>query len=182
MRSAVVIALAINAANPSLPKPTVEAYARTIQKVCVKHACDPLTIVAMVEYESRFRASAVGVVGSEEYVGLGQIRLRNYPECRGALGTAECQARKAALLDGNANLRVIGSMITASRKYCRRATGREALFARWLAVYQGIDWQRKTTCNQKRIKGRWVDQPLHRLTRKVIVRRAELARKFGGRK
>lgn len=180
VREILVIALAIQSANPGLSDATRRSYAKTVQQVCRQHDCDPFTIVAMVEYESRWRAHTIGKHGSEEYVGLGQIRLKNSKACQD-LASPACNRRRQALLNGHHNLKAMGAHITAARKYCKRRTGRRALFARWLAVYQGIDAARGTTCNQRRIKGRWVDQPQHRLTRRVIRRRAEFVRRFGGR-
>jgi len=168
--------LAIHAANPHLGKALARRYAREAQAVCRKHQCDPFTIVAMVEYESRWDARAVHRSGSEEYVGLGQIRLRNYAACRKGLAQAACVAKRKQLLTASYNLRAIGAHITAARKYCARATGRRALFARWLAVYQGVDAQRGSTCNQRKTKRGWKDLPLHPLTARVIQRRGEFVR------
>jgi hypothetical protein len=177
IRSVALITAAIGLANPGLGVATRTHYAKTVQAVCKRASCDPLTIVSMVEFESRWRASARLVRGQEEYVGLGQVRLRNYPAC-GDLKSSACAAKRAELLNPHHNLRVIGATIQATRKYCRKRTGRPALFARWLAVYQGVDAVRGTTCNQRRVRGKWVDQPLHRLTLRVMRRRTELARRL----
>ena len=61
------------------------------------------------------------------------------------------QRHKARLQVGVYNLRVASALITANRRMCRAKTGKPALFARWLASYQGANRPgRGVWCNMKR--------------------------------
>ena len=83
----------------------------------------------------------------------------------------------AALLDWRTNLTATAGAFVAWREYCAERVGtREARF--WLQGYQGFDASRGTTCGHKLVRGRWVASPIPALTRKVLARRAELARRI----
>ena len=114
-------------------------------------------------------------------VGLAQINvLASHRSCRAQLDSAGCQLVIASLLDGVHNLRTAAGMITKWRDYCRRRTGKPALFARWLSGFQGYDSRPGVSCNMKRDKrGRWRDLPVPKLTRKVMAYRRYLIRRIG---
>jgi hypothetical protein len=175
-RPVVMIQLAIQLSSPTLPSSTAKPYAEIIRAEAGKRKIDPYTFVAIATHESSWRASLVGGSAREPMIGLGQIRAKNYPACRAGLTTAGCKAQIAQLQSGAYNLRQMGSIITAWRKLCRRRTGKSALFARWLSGYQGTDLVRKTTCGQRKVKGRWVDVTPARITTHVMRYRKCLIR------
>lgn len=178
LRSVALIAAALRVANPSLSDTTVHNYASVLQKEARDRHYDPYTGVAIMWHESRVRAGTIGGTRGRCY-GLSQICVEAlYPFCRGkGFGSARCQAQRRALLVGEENIRVMSSLITKWRALCRRQTGREALFHRWLAGFQGIDARTGGTCGQKRTRGgRWRDLPRHSITRAVMNYRLKLIR------
>lgn len=132
-----------------------------LRNLAAERRFDPLTAVAIVENESRGVTSAIGPAGE---VGLGQIKPRDADHA-------------AALLDWRTNLTATAGAFVAWREFCRKRVG-TARAAHWLSGYQGYDFTRGTTCGHKLVRGRWVAQPIRSLTRKVLTRRAELARRF----
>jgi hypothetical protein len=179
LRPLQTIIAALQIANPSLSSSTAESYARVLRAEAHKRGFDPLTVVAITWHESRVIASTVGGAAGRCY-GLGQICVQAvYPHCRGeAFHGARCVAERQRLLVGTENLRTIAAMITTWRAYCRRATGKPALFHRWLAGYQGIDIQ-GTTCGMKKTRRGFVDAPRHPMTKAVMKKRLQLIDKLG---
>jgi hypothetical protein len=183
-----VVAAAIKLSGPSLPASTRLAYARTIRRDAIRYRFDPLTLIAMVHFESHWIASTINDHRSGYYVGLGQINaIRAHSPCnrRELIGTEACAPRLAALLDPHENLRRAAVGIHLNRKRCREITGKPALFARWLSSYQGLNnyaagGRAGVWCNMKQDRrGRWRDVPVHRLTRQVMRYRLELIRRLG---
>lgn len=171
-RALTAIIAAILLTQPKMSKGTARSYASVVQREAVEHHFDPYTMVAMVHFESRWRAS----VSSEKYVGLGQVSLMNYRYCRDDLNSPRCQAKKNELLIGENNLRVIAYSITANRNFCRKKTG-HAKFHHWLASHGGFnDPNRGIWCGQKKVRGRWVDVAVPHIVQRVIDRRRMLAR------
>lgn len=176
-----IIAWAIGQSQPSMPAKQRTAYAQVVQDEAKAHQFDPLTLVAIVHHESRWRASAVSPDGED--FGLGQIRARYRKGCRLDIparddNSPSCLAVKAQLLDGNNNIRSIANAITAWRSKCRKVTGRSALLPRWLHGYGGMTNPRKGIwCNQRKIKGRWVDLPVPSKLKTIIRYRLSLHRR-----
>lgn len=175
LRSLAVIVAAIRFSAPDLSPATAKVYARTVQAEARNHHFDPFTMIAMVHFESHWRAEAESPGGD---VGLGQVRLSNYAFCRSEPQGERCQAKRAALKNGSHNLRVVAGLITRNREFCRKRTGRPALFRYWLASYQGTNrrgaghW-----CGQVKKKGRWVDLPVRRVTSRVMAYRIRLIKR-----
>jgi hypothetical protein len=122
--------------------PVAEAtrYARVLSEEAVKRAFDPLTGVAIIHFETRWRPGLVSPDG-EDY-GLGQIRGRFLSACRGDADpvgdpSEGCKAAKATLLVGETNIRRMAAIITANRGLCKEKTGNADL-PRWLAGYEGL--------------------------------------------
>jgi hypothetical protein len=116
-------------------------YAVVLQEEAAKHAFDPLTVVAIVHYETRWRPGLVSSDG-EDY-GLGQVRARFWGACRNDADPVHhpspgCLATKASLLDGVTNLRRVATIITANRILCKEKVGSDNL-PRWLAGYEGLN-------------------------------------------
>lgn len=170
IRSLSVIVAAILLSQPKMPRSTAQQYAQVVRDEAREHYFDPFTLVSMVHYESRWIASA----HNGKCFGLAGICLSNYPYCRTNPKGPRCQAKRAELLDGRANLRIAADLITANRRFCRSKTGR-AKFHHWLASYQGLNkpdggiW-----CGQRKVRGRWRDVKQHWLTKRVIKRRGKL--------
>ena len=141
LRPLVLIVSAILLSRPSMPVPEATRYARVLSEEAVKHDFDPLTGVAIIHFETRWRPNLVSPDG-EDY-GLGQIRARFMGGCRDDADPVHdpsetCKAAKAALLVGENNIRRMASIITANRELCKEKTGRADL-PKWLAGYEGLN-------------------------------------------
>jgi hypothetical protein len=136
-----VIVSAILLSRPAMLPVEATRYARVLQEEAQKHAFDPLTVVAIVHFETRWHPGLISPDG-EDY-GLGQVRARFWGACRGDADPVShpsdaCRATKAALLDGATNLRRIAAIITANRVLCKQKTGTADL-PQWLAGYEGLN-------------------------------------------
>jgi len=175
IRSLKVIAFAINIASPSTPKASVDSYAKVIKEEAKKRHFDPLTLVAMVYNESKWNPR---VINSINCVGLGQVCLSNYPYCRKDISSARCQAKKAQLQDGVYNLRVISRSITLNRKFCRKRTGKPALWRYWLASHGGYNVpSRGVWCGQRKVLGKWQDEPIPKTLKRIMRYRKKLIKR-----
>jgi hypothetical protein len=175
VRPVALIAAAIQVANPSLSDSTAKRYAEVIRVEAREHDYDPFTGIAIMWHETRVRAGAVGGTGGRCY-GLAQICVQAiYPYCRGpGFESAQCQARRSALLVPEENIRVMSDLITRWRAHCRRKTGLPALFHRWLSGFQGVDAATGGTCGMKKGRRGWRDLPKHRITTRVMEYRKKL--------
>lgn len=145
LRSIAVIVSGIMFSRPGMPEDEAKRYAQILQVEAKKHGFDPLTVVAMVHFESAWKPEVVSNDG-EDY-GLGQVRARFIGACRNDADplnapSAECQKVKESLLDPETNLRAVAQIITDSRKLCTNKTGAAPLH-RWLASYQGLNFPSK---------------------------------------
>ena len=183
-RSLSQVVRAVHEANPRLHPATARGWAKVIRDEARKRQFDPYTLIAIVHSETNFNPGAINNNPPREYsVGLSQINVLSYRACRPAstnLQSEKCRAIIDRLLVGDHNLRTAASLITSARGYCRRRTGKPALFARWLSVFQGYDSRPGVVCNMRRdSRGRWRDLPTPTLTRRVIAYRRHLQRKIG---
>jgi hypothetical protein len=148
-------------------------WAKAIIKESTAHGVDPFTMVAIIRNESRFNPAAVDAAG--ECIGFAQYCLTNIPVCRKNLQAAECLSKKAALLNWRYALSQLGADISRWREYCRKVTGLPALFARWLAGYQGAYARDKqVVCGMKKVRGKWRDVPRRAVTARVMNYRLTL--------
>jgi hypothetical protein len=181
IRSVGLIVAAIQYVQPSIGDGVARSYATVIQAEAKRRSFDPFTLVAMTRRESRFHASLIYDKLPREYsVGLVQINVIHYPACKtpALIAAPGCQSRINSLLHGPYNLKIASSLITANRRFCRKKTGKPALFARWLASFQGHNRPgRGVWCNMKKDKrGRWRDLPVPESARSVIRYRRRLIR------
>jgi hypothetical protein len=140
-----IIVSAILLSRPAMPVAEATRYARVVQDEARNHDYDPLTAVAIVHFESRWRPGIVSPDGED--FGLGQIRARWYGACRHDADPVHapspgCLAVKGALLSGEYNLRRMTAIILANRELCREKVGRADL-PRWLAGYEGFNVPRE---------------------------------------
>lgn len=145
LRPLAVVVAGILLSRPDLPPEQAERLGRVLQREAQEHDFDPLTGIAMIHFESGWRADAISPNG-EDY-GLGQIRARFIGACRQDRDplhgpSAECQAVKSSLLDPEKNLEVMAELISNSRALCRKKAGSVAL-SRWLAAYQGLNFPKQ---------------------------------------
>ncbi len=117
---------------------------------------DPFLMVAYVARESGWRPSAELDVNEllveklpperdERYVGLGQVRLRNFPECRGLLTEPACLAVREQLLEWRSNLRITLNIFYGSRAICRQRF--HSVDPRWwVRIPTGWDAREGTFC------------------------------------
>lgn len=176
-RSVTQVMWAISQDRPSMPKAQKRAWAKAIIEEATLHNFDPFTMIAIMHNESRLVATAVDKAG--KCIGLGQYCLTNIRACRVSLQAEVCQQKKAWLLVWRNAMSQIGSDITTWRKYCRKKTGRSALFARWLAGYQGAYAGRKdVVCGMRKVRGKWIDLPRRAVTSRVMGYRRTLIKKM----
>jgi hypothetical protein len=141
LRPIPVIVSAILMSRPSMPRDEAVRYARVVQEEAQARDFDPFTAVAIIHFESRWRAHAVSPDG-EDY-GLGQVRARFMSGCRNDPDPVRdpspaCRAAKSSLLVGEFGIRRMAHIITANRELCREKVG-SAWFPQWLAGYQGLN-------------------------------------------
>src|SRR5262249_27255554 len=132
---------AILLSRPAMLPAEARRYAVVLQEEAAKHAFDPLTVVAIVHFETHWRPGLVSADGED--FGLGQGRARFWGGCPNDADPAHapdpaCRATKASLLDGVTNLRRIATIITANRILCKEKVG-SANLPRWLAGYEGLN-------------------------------------------
>lgn len=178
-RSVALIAAAIHLANPAISKSTARAHAASLQRSAETHDYDPYTGVAIGQHETRWRPTAIGGAAGKCY-GLFQVCVQwAVPACRDDFASARCVSERNALLVAPHAISRLGVDIRRWRAYCRKATGKPALFHRWLAAYQGYDARNRTTCGQVKTKKGWSDAPIQRATRDVMRFRRRLLREIG---
>lgn len=175
LRAISFIVAGLQVAIPGMSDEVAGRYARELQGLAAEHSFDPITVVAMAKFESGWNPMAKNVVGREEYVGLLQIRLRNYEECRADRFAPECDKRRQALEDWRTNLQTAASYITINRKMCREKVG-GALFWQWLFSFQGFN---KPAANiwcgmQRNKRGQWRQLKRPKLVAKVMRERLKI--------
>lgn len=146
--------------------PLRTTYAKALKRTAEKYDFDPFTGIAIIDNESKWRASTIGDDGAA--IGLAQIHYRYY--CKGA---EACKKKRAQLLNGVANIMAMGAIIDQKRRWCREQTGKPALFARWLHAY-GYRQKRNLKCNMKKVKGKWKDLPVPTGAARIIRYRRKL--------
>jgi hypothetical protein len=137
--SVAVLVSAILLSRPEMPRDEAVRYAEALRDMAKEQAIDPLTAVAIIHFETRFRPELVSPDGEDH--GLGQVRARFVGACKDDADPVNapseaCKAVKASLLDGVANIRRMGVIIGANRELCKEKTG-TAKTSQWLAGYQG---------------------------------------------
>lgn len=168
-----------------VPKPLARSYAQTIIREARRRHFDPFTLVSMARYESHWNPRIVNANDPRYSVGLVQVGAVQGPDSKcpskALIESPGCQARIALLMDGNYNLTRAAMGITIRRKWCRDRTGLPAKFHRWLSSFQGMDRLKSgRICNMQRDRrGRWRDLPIRNVTRRVMVYRRVLIRKYG---
>jgi len=131
--------MAIRFAHPEVSEAEATKYAAALQVEAQNHDFDPLTGVAIIHHESRFRPRAISP--DKEDFGLAQVRARHLGACKKDKSprrnpSAACREVKESLLDPAENIRVMAELITSHRKLCQQKAGNSS-FASWLASYQG---------------------------------------------
>ena len=176
VRDVATIAWAIGVDHKHLSLKARRLFAKELQDAGRRHNFDAFTGVALIWHESRWRAWRVSHDGED--FGLGQIRARYVRGCRrdipGAQDTSSsCEAAKATLLNPVWAIRRMGALIAGKRAWCRKHTGKPALFARWLHAY-GYKQRKNLKCNMQRTKKGWKDQTVPREIRRIIQYRKRL--------
>lgn len=161
-------------------------YAPHLQALAVEHEMDPVTLVAMGWSESRWNPAVKNVVGTEEYVGVFQIRLRNAPECNPDRMSPECDKTRQGLESWHHNAIVAARLVTINRDYCRDLVG-SALLPEWLASFGGFNQYGRVSgvqvgdrvCGRLRTKRGWMRLPVPEPVQRVIRKRLEILRILG---
>ncbi len=176
IRALVVILHALTIAAPGFA-PKREA-ALHVQRLAERLEFDPLTLVALVEHESRWNPRAFNP--DTWAVGLGQVLLEHFPECVPAepfspMDLEPCSRIRARLEDWRYNLTWTAVAFRGWRAYCLYHVGTgEARY--YLQGYQGFDAKRHATCGHVRTRSGWRALPIPKLTRRVLARRSEFER------
>lgn len=144
-RPLLAIIAAIELSQPNIEPDRAQVIATALQREAEQHDFDPLTGVSIIFHESGFDPSAISRSG-EDY-GLAQIRARYIGACKGTKDpvkhpTAACRREQQRLLDPAYNIKVMADLITQNREFCKSKVG-SALFARWLASYQGRNYPKQ---------------------------------------
>lgn len=176
------VAWAIGRSQPRMSLGLRRSYARVILAEGGKRKFDSLSVVSMCHYESRWNARLVGGLGGR-CVGLCQHCLFKYRKCRrDGDDSPWCQQKKTWLLNGHNNLVETARDISGWRSYCRRRTGKPALFAYWLHGFQGHGKpSRGIICGQQKTRRGWRTLPRPRLVQRVMRYRRRLIRDLGRR-
>lgn len=140
IRPIAVIVSAILLTRPTMPPAEATRYAKLLDREAREHDFDPLTAVAIIHFESRWRPSAVSPDGEDW--GLGQIRARWLSACRDDADPVHnpsdaCRAAKQTLLVPEVNIRRMAFIIKANRELCKERAGVGDL-PHWLAGYEGL--------------------------------------------
>lgn len=172
-RPLLAIIAAIELSQPNIDADRAQVIAKALQHEADTHDFDPLTGVSIIFHESGFDPNAISRSG-EDY-GLAQIRARYIGACKGTKDplsnpTAACRREKQRLLDPVYNIQVMADLITRNRAFCKSKVG-SALFARWLASYQGRNYPKQNRWCQPG-EGTW----------KVINYRKHLVRQINKQK
>ena len=171
IRSVAAILAALNSVAPNFPHK--EAAAVYVQRLADEGEFDPYTMLAYVESESGWRVDAINRQGGELYLGLGQLRLRNYEACREDFEAPECLVIVEALQNWRFNLDQTAQAFVWARGRCRELVGTGALSA-WMQTVKGYDKTQRSTCGRRH--GRPL--PVPDAVAKLLKRRAQLAARF----
>ncbi len=153
IRPVAAILAALNVAAPSFPDK--EAAAPYVQRLADDGDFDPLTLIEYVDSESGWDVDAVGRQRGELYIGLGQLRLRNYEACRDGLDAQACVDIASLLTNWRFNLEQTAQAFVWARERCKDVVGSGA-FVGWMATVKGYDKANGTTCGRRRVGNRWV--------------------------
>lgn len=145
LRSLAFIVAAIQLRHPEVSNEDAERYARLLREQAEIHDFDPISGVAIISHESRFKPEARSKNGED--FGLAQIRARYIGACKGDKDPVRrpseaCSEVQRQLLTPEENIRQMGLLISRNRAFCKKKVG-SATFARWLASYQGRNNPRK---------------------------------------
>ena len=168
LRGAALIAAAIAAVNPSLPEATRLSYAHGVELAARRAQVDPLLIVAIIHGESRWQPGLVGGLDGA-CVGLGQVCLHIYPECRDGFETPACAAKREQLRDPFVNLAMIGVHLSKWRTWCFKKTHHRPHAKNLLFAYGG--WNspsRNLWCGMTQRHGKWVEAPTPKTVRRTL--------------
>jgi hypothetical protein len=182
MLSLARIALAIQIMAPQLSTPVVQHYARAVEHEARTRKLDPLLIVAISAHESRFRAGLKYTAEGELYVGLGQVRARNYRECQESIESEACKQRIASLQDGGTNLVHAAITLSNSRRFCAKKLRRAPTVAEYLSLYQGYGGRPEVGGGYCLRTSKGKRAPMPKLTRRVLRMRDCLYREVHRRK
>lgn len=183
-RSVDDVAWAIGQSQPKMGLELRRSYARTILSESRKRNFDPFTLVAIGHNESRWNVRLIGGAENKCY-GIGQHCVQfKYSVCRGEkYDSPECMAKRQWLLNGHNNIVETARDITLWRKYCKKLTGRQPLFRRWLYGYQGHSpGDRSRQCCMKKTRRGWKDISRPSLVRMVMNYRLKLDKRNRRRK
>lgn len=137
-----IIIAALLLSRPTMHRDEATLYATALQREAQEHDYDPFTGVALIHRESRWHPRAVSEDGEDH--GLAQIRARYIGACRNDpdpvnAPSEACERVKRSLLNGAYNIRVMSTLITRNREFCKSKTG-TARFGQWLASYEGRNY------------------------------------------
>lgn len=139
-----------------------EEAAELLEQLAEQYQVDPALVVRYVKSESDWNPNAENVHHTGYYIGLGQIRLANYAECRDGFTSTACLERRATLFDWRANLTETVHDFALARAYCKEVA--HVSGARyWLQLTKGFDVKNHTTCGHRRGRALPIPAPVRRL-------------------
>lgn len=159
--TAAAIALLLASLAPSIPARAEVAQA--LEQLTDEYQVGPELVIRYVRHESGWDPSAEHINSTDVYVGLGQVRLRNYAECAVDMRSTPCLERRAALFDWRTNLTETVHDFALARTYCKEVAHVNG--ARyWLQIVTGWDAKNHTTCGHRRGRALPIPPPIAILT------------------
>lgn len=172
--------------------PKAKIYAPILQEQGKKYNIDPVTLIVLVDGESKWNP---GVINSIGCVGLGQHCLQfQFKFCQKgpSYNKAQCDAKKAPYLNGPFNLRATARAIYNNRKFCNKKTNKRTKKSRsqwrhWFPSYGGYNRPKQGIwCGQKRVKTkrgwRWRNVAIPKRISEYMKKRKRIIRKLRRRR
>lgn len=159
-RSLPAIIFCLQIVQPHMSYEQAKIYAKSIQKTAFNNEFDPITAIAIIQNESRWRPEAISPDG-EDY-GLAQIRARYRPGCIDDEDpvnnpSLRCKLEKQKLLTAHYSITVMGNHIRHWKQFCEDMTGIEPSYEQWMSGYGGFTYPSDNIwCNMQKIDDDWV--------------------------
>jgi hypothetical protein len=132
--------IAIHLTHPTLSEKVAVQYADAIDQQAIVAGVDPLSFVAVIERESKFRSSAISYDGLD--YGLMQIRTTYYHH------------PKNWLFNPIHNIQVGTHIVRDNVKMCAAHLGREPELGEWYACYRGECGRKVNFCRTSHVSAK----------------------------
>ena len=124
--------IVIRLMHPNIEEKTVRQYSESIDQQSIVAGIDPLSFVAVIERESKFKSNVVSGDGLD--FGLCQIRSTYY------------KGNKWWLLNPTHNIKVGANIVKQNVDMCAHHLGRTPRVSQWYSCYNGSCGKRSNFC------------------------------------